>query len=375
MAEADKNNLKVICTQENLKNGLQVASRVISSSNTLPILSNVLLKTENGLLKISSTNLEIAISTTIRCKVEVEGEVCAPAKILTDLINSLPNQNITLEQKGFDLHITTDHYNTTIKTLPSEDFPIIPQTQNPKFLEFSSYELKQILDKVVFAAAQSETQPEISGVYFSQKSATAKFVATDRYRLSEQKVKLNSANEDREAIIPQKAVAELSRILANQKDGVEIAFSDNQFLATVGETQVVSRLIDGQFPNYEEIIPTTFNTLIVTDRAELASALKTSGIFSRSTNSVKLQYLGDDGKIKISSISQDLGDSEVDLPSEVSGEVLEGEIIFNHRYILEALNVMTEEKVVIQIVNDSTAVILKGQGNESLTCLVMPIKT
>lgn len=370
----EKIDLKVICTQENLKNALQIASRVISSNNTLPILNNILLETENGQLKISSTNLEIAISTTTRCKVEFEGKLCAPAKILTDLVNSLPNENITLEQIGGELSIKTEHYKTNIKTLPSEDFPLIPAIEKPKNLSFDGQEFKKSLERVVFAASTSETQPEISGIFFGIENSLAKFVATDRYRLSEQTLDLNGAGDLKGLIIPQRAALELIRILSAQKGAVEISISENQVAAKIGETLLVSRLIDGQYPDYKQIIPNNFNAIITTDRHELANALKTSGIFSRVSNSVKLFYSSVSNKIKISSVSQDLGESEIELPCEIKGTSGEGEVIFNHRYILDALNAMEKEKVVLKIVNDSSPVILQQEGDESYMSLVMPIK-
>src|SRR5579885_1537174 len=156
--------MKVICTQENLKNGLQTVTRIINNSNTLPILNNVLVQTQNGLLKLSATNLEIAINTSIRCKIEEEGVLCIPAKIFSELVNSLPTQNITLEKINSDLHVKTDHYSSVIKGLSGDDFPLIPEVLQGSKLVVEAQELKSAFEQVVFAASTSETQPEISGI-------------------------------------------------------------------------------------------------------------------------------------------------------------------------------------------------------------------
>ncbi|HYV33380.1 MAG TPA: DNA polymerase III subunit beta, partial [Candidatus Limnocylindria bacterium] len=182
--------MKIICTQENLKSGLATVGRIISSTNTLPILNNLLIKTENGLLKISSTNLEIAITTTVRCKIEEDGGVTVTSKTLVDLVNNLPNKNITFQTKENELLIETENYHTSVKTLPMEEFPLIPTVEGKNTLNLDSQELKKALDQVVFAASTNQTQPEMSGILFSKSSGELRVAATDRYRLAERKMVL-----------------------------------------------------------------------------------------------------------------------------------------------------------------------------------------
>ncbi len=302
--------MKVICTQENLKLGLQTVSRIISASSTLPVLNNVLLKTENGQLKISATNLEIGINTYTRCKIEKEGEVCLHAKTLLELVNNLPNQNITIEQEENDVLFSTENYSTKLKDYPSDEFPSIPEIESKSILKLPAEEIKHIFDSVIFAASTSETQPEISGVYLKIDEDTLTVTATDRYRLAENKI--NGKFKPYQAvIIPHRAAVEISRVLSGKPGDAELFLNENQAALKTDETEVVSRLIDGQYPEYSHIIPKEFNTTVSVNRQELINAVKTTGIFSQNTGSIVLEFLSETQELKISAVSHDIGESTV----------------------------------------------------------------
>ncbi len=366
--------MKIICTQENLKAGLLTVGRIISSSSTLPILNNVLIKTENGMLKISSTNLEIAITTHIRCKVEEDGEVTVICKAISDLVNNLPNKNLELKTENNQLGIETENYHTSIKTLPAEDFPLIPVLDGGEPLSVDAESLKGAIDEVVFAASTNQTQPEIAGVLFSFEEEKLKIVATDRYRLAEKKITLEKKKTtSQEVIVPQKTVVELSRIIGNSKGGVEIMLSETQIVFSFNETKIISRVIDGQYPDYKQIIPSSFATTITTEKQPLVSALRTAGIFSHSTNSVKLDY--DQGKqsLILATESSDLGKGVVELPSVVEGKG--GSVMLNNHYILDCLLSMDSSRVVIKIIDDSSPSLVLPDGDDSYIYLIMPIKS
>ncbi len=366
--------MKVICTQENLKNGLMIAGRIISPNNTLPILNNILIKTENGLLTIASTNLEIAVSTKIRCKVEEEGGVTIFSKTIIDLISNLPNKNITLESKDGELHLETENYHTTIKTLPVEEFPLIPEVEGVDKVTFLAQDLKNAFNEVVFAVSTNQTQPEISGLFMGMEGNNITFTATDRYRLAEKKVtRPQKLNFTQNIIIPQKTILELSRVVASQSGDVEVVINPNQISFTLGETQIISRLIDGQYPDYKAIIPDSFITTIQTQKASFVNALKAGGIFSQSNNSVKFTFSQEKQLLTVTSESQDLGKSVVDIPSEVSGG--SGELILNHRYILDGLSSIETPNVIIKIIDDDSPSIILPEGKNDYLYLVMPIKS
>jgi len=365
--------MKVICTQENLKSGLLTVGRIISSSNSLPILNNILIKTENGLLKISSTNLEIAITTHIRCKVEEDGEITVLCKTISELVNNLPNKNIVLTSQQSGVEIETENYHTTIKTLPAEDFPLIPVIESRESFSLDAQELKNAIEQVVFAAAVNQTQPEIAGVLLSREGKELKIAATDRYRLAEKKITLEtSVQNNQETIVPQKTLIEISRIVGNQKGIVVVVINETQISLQFNDTHIISRLVDGQYPPYKEIIPTIFNTTITTDKSSLVSALRAGSIFSQNNNSVKFSYNPETQKLILSTESQDLGKSVVEIPSTVDGAG--GDLILNHHYLLDCLGSIETKNVIIKIVDDNSPSLVFPEAKNDYMYLVMPIK-
>lgn len=365
--------MKIICTQENLKTGLLQVGRIISSSVSLPVLNNVLLKTENGMLKISSTNLEVAITSLIRCKVVEDGSVTVMCKTLTDLINNFPNKNINIETKNNEVSIETENYHTIIKTLPVEEFPIIPEIESQNILNLEARELKTAINQVVFAVSTNQTQAEISGVFLKVENNKLKLVATDRYRLAEKKiVSKDVVNFNQNIIIPHKTIIEISRIIGGQDGVVAVGLSENQVSFSFNNTQIISRLIDGEYPPYEQIIPTKFSTNIVVERHSLVSALRAGGVFSQNNNSVKLEYKNENQKIIMTTESGELGKSVVELDSAIEGE--SGVVVVNFHYLLDCLTNLDAANVVFKIINDSSPSLLTPQGDENYIYLVMPIK-
>lgn len=363
--------MKIICTKENLKRGLNATSRVSNGSATLPVLNNVLLKTDQSVLKLSCTNLEMGINTWVRCKVEEEGGFSVPAKIFTDLINNIPEGNITLSLDNNHLVIEAGNYKTKIKGLAAEEFPLIPQISDQQAVEIPTKDLKSAISQVVFAAAYSETQPEISGVLFTFEENSLKLVATDRYRLAEKAIVLVGGTP-KNVIVPNKAVQELSKALgAGNEETVKIYFGSNQAMFKFGETEIITRLIDGQYPDYKQIIPQVFNTEIFLTTEDMTQAMRTAGIFTQTGNNVTLEF-SEPGELLVSSSSGDLGESKVNVPCKVVGT--EGRIIFNHRYILDCLSSLNTKNITFQIINENSPAVLTSEELPGYVYLVMPIK-
>ena len=377
--------MKIVCTQENLKIGLQIVSRTIGTSQTLPILNNVLLKTEDGQLKLIGTNLELAISTLVRCKIEQEGSISVQAKTLTDLVNNLPNSNITIELKGLEMEVSTDKYSAKLKTLPPEEFPLIPVIENGDNFSCPAGLLKKGINSVYFATSNSESQPEISGVLIKIGVDKIKLVATDRYRLAEKVVQLPMTNkssvgviengsnsEGKSIILPQKAAIELSRLIGNLDEDLNISITNNQISVIAGDTQIISRLIDGQYPEYSKIIPESYNATVLVEKKNFTNALKTMGIFSQGTGSVSLKYDIETQTIGVSAVSSDIGNGIAEMNSEVTGE--SGNIMLNYKYVLDFLNTIDSEMITIKLVNEDAPVIFITQDDKSYLYLIMPIK-
>ncbi len=363
--------MKIISTQENLKNGLQIVSRVVGNSSTLPILNNVMLETTNGLLKLSGTNLETGISTYIRCKVEEEGGICVGVKTITDLINSFPSENITLESGELETTITTDNSNVKIKHLPTEDFPLIPKIEDSKLVKINSLELKNALDQVMFAASSSETQPEISGILFWFGGESVLITATDRYRLSEKKVSYQGSI-DLKIIVPHRSALEISRLLTGLTSEIELNITTTQLAFNLENTYIVTRLIDGNYPDYQQIIPDNSNTTIIFDRNDLNSALKTSSVFSRGSGSITINYDSEKNTMQLNSVSHDLGESKVDVLCRITGP--SGKLVVNYRYLSDFLNNLTTDTLVMKIIDENEPITFVPENDDTYLYLVMPIK-
>ncbi len=363
--------MKIIITQENLKAGLQTVSRVVGNSSTLPILNNVMLETENGLLKISGTNLETGISTFVRCSVEKEGGICVGVKTISDLINSLPSTNITIESNDTETQLTTDHSKLSIKHLPTDDFPLIPKIEDGSKIKMNAEVLKNSLDQVMFAASSSETQPEISGILFWFAEEQVLITATDRYRLAEKSMAYEG-KIDYKIIVPHRSAQEISRLLTGLNQDVDMSVTGTQMSLSLENTYLVTRLIDGQYPDYQQIIPESSNTQIIIDRQELLSALKTTSVFSRGSGSITLEFDSESSMVKLSSEAHDLGQGAVEILCKINGD--SGVLIINYRYLLDFLTNLSSDTLVMKIIDSSGPVTFVPESNDKYLYLVMPIK-
>jgi len=306
--------------------------------------------------------------------VEEDGEITVVSKTLTDLVSNLPNKNINLETKDTQLLIETENYHTSVKTLPAEEFPLIPKVDGGNRLNLDAQELKNAIDQVYFSASTNQTQPEISGVLFAQEGDVLRIVATDRYRLAEFKLKLQEpVKNNQDVIVPQKTVVELSRIIGNQKGFVEMFFSETQVSINFNDTQIISRLVDGQYPDYRQIIPASFSTTANTEKAQLIAALRTASVFSQGNNSVKLEVFSSKQQLVLAAESSDLGKSAVELPAKVEGGDVS--LILNYHYLLDCLTGLDSKNIIIKMIDDSSPSLVVPEEKNDYIYLVMPIKS
>ncbi len=374
--------MKIFSLQENLKQGLALVSHVAGKNVNLPILNNVLIKAEEGKIKLIATNLEIGITSAVRGKIEGDGAYTVNSKILADCINLLPNKKVGLEQKDGHLLIDCENYQAKANGQSAEEFPLIPEVDRKNYFSAPAEEVKKAITQVIFSAASSETRLELSGVLFVFSGGGLTMTATDSYRLAEKKIQVKSNNqEEKKIIVPAKTLQELLRVLSvGLDDGVEntggeIKFyiSDNQILFTYGSTELVSRLIEGQYPDYQQIIPSSGKTKIAIDRQELIRAVKMASLFSKTgINDVNLDFpLGKD-QVVISSVSGQTGENITNLPAKVTGD--DNSIVVNFRYLLEGLNNMENEIVKIEVIDGNTPCVVKSDVDQSYLYIVMPIK-
>jgi DNA polymerase-3 subunit beta len=364
--------MKLVCTKENLKKGLFVVSRVVGAGNPLQVLNNILFKTDQGRIKLSSTNLEIGVNTWVGGKVEEDGALTVPAKLINEYVNNLPSEKVTLESMdNSTLKLESENYHTNIKGLSHEDFPLIPQVSDEAFAKIDSTELRNAFAETIWASAANETQPEISGIFMGFENDTLRIAATDRYRLAERNAKLlEPARGTKEVIVPARTVSEVYKILSVTKGEVGIYFSDSQVLFKFDDTELISRLIDGSYPDYRQIIPKEFKTEAVVGRDDFIHALKAAALFAPDSNNVTVEIKPTG--ITVTASSMAAGENTTEVAAKVTGEG--NGAVFNYRYMLDCLNNLNEPTVSFKMINDASPAGVVPTGRDNYTYIVMPIK-
>ncbi|MGH7203956.1 MAG: DNA polymerase III subunit beta [Candidatus Levyibacteriota bacterium] len=366
--------MKVQILTPNLQNKLSFLNRAISSKPQIPVLQNFLLEAHENKIKLSSTDLEIGIEINCPAEVEEAGEITVPAKLFTELINSLSDDTLTLETKENVLEVQTKKTQSRFQTISSEEFPKLYEEKGEKLAVLSGKDIKPELASVIFAASQDTTRPALSGILVRKEANGFLLVATDGYRLSLRHYKVTDSHvgEANTFIIPARVFREL---LAMKEEGeainMYISQQNNQVLFEQGETILIGRLIEAEFPNFEKIIPSDFSVSTACDREELLKAVKICSVFARdSANIIKLSLAKD--HIMVSSGASSVGENSVRVDANLSGE--ENEIAFNSRYLLDVLSNVEEKNLVFDMIGPLNPGVFKIQNDESFLHLIMPIR-
>lgn len=377
--------MKIEILKENLKNGLSVVEKIVGKNLSLPILDNVLISTEDNFLSLSSTDLETAIKIWILTKIIKKGKVVVPAKFLSNFISLLPNEKITLEEKKQGLYIECKSFKNQIQGFNPEEFPLIPEFTNLENIEVDNAKFCQGLVQIADIASPSQARPEISGIYFSFSKNQIKIVATDSFRLAEKNITLDEpVKKDVSFILPQKPAREIINTLAEKEGKLKICFSPNQtmFEFPMKETpaghphpqvQIISRLIEGEYPNYEEIIPRKFKTHVIVKRDEFLSQIKAASLFSGKINEVKIKIDPQNKEIQIYSHDPDIGESQSSISAKIEGEAIETS--FNHKFLSDGLSNIKSSEVIFDLSKEEGPCMLKPVGDASYIYVVMPIKS
>ncbi|MFA4833812.1 MAG: DNA polymerase III subunit beta [Patescibacteria group bacterium] len=376
--------MKFSILKENLNSALFMVSHITGKNINLPILNNIMIEAGDGNIKLISTNLEVGIIHSLRGKIEKEGSFTVDSKVITDYVALLPNKKVDVEKKENNLVVECENYKTKIKGQSADEYPPIPSVDKNNYYSARVDEFKKALAQVVFAVSTSETRMELSGVFFGFHGHKLTLAATDSYRLSEKEINLKTGtgNGEQNIIIPARTLLELIRILSGLKengdaagDDEEIKFyiSDNQILFTIKSTELISRLIEGQYPDYKQIIPTAAKTTALVNRAELVRAVKASSLFSKtSINDVNLDFPKGKNQVVISSASDQTGESVISLEADSRGE--DNGVVINYRYLLDGLNNLDGENVKIEIIDNNTPCLLKPEKEKDYLYIIMPIK-
>lgn len=364
--------MKIIILRENLKNAFSNVERAIGVSNVLPILKNILIKTEKGRIKISATDLEIGITSWINGKIVEEGGITVPANIFGAIINNISDSKLELETIDSKLKIITEKSQNIIQGIKEGDFPIIPTVKITEYLEMKTSYLRKSLNQVVCAASATDRRPEISGVLFWLKDKKIKLVATDTFRLAEKTIKSEDFKtdlDDIKIIIPFKTVQEVIKICEN--DGkVKIFIDNHQVLFNFDDVEIISRLIEGSFPDYEAIIPQDIQTSVFVEKDELFNAVKLSSVFVGKVNDIKIKT--ENNKIEISGRETAIGENKTNLEAEIKGE--KQELVVNWHYLLDGLKGMESNDVYVGLNGEIKPILIKPEKEENYFYILMPIK-
>jgi DNA polymerase III subunit beta len=363
--------MKIVCDGEKLKKAVTHAEKVTGKNLTLPILSNILLLTGDKELIIRATNLNLGIEIRIPAVVEEEGVVAVSGQTLSSLFSTSKEYGkINLFISENSLIVKTDKGKTTLKTYPSDDFPTIPQVQ-AESIKIQNNIFVEGIKSVYYSAAQSDIKPEVSSVYIYQNDNSLFFVATDSFRLAEKKIKNVDLYGFTSTLIPYKNIQELLRIIDGEDVKIILKISKNQISIEFDGYYITSRVVDGTFPDYKQIIPQKYSTNIIVLKQDLLQALKTTTIFSDKFNQVTLDIDGKNKKCILGSKNNDIGEHEYMLDGAITG--LDASVSFNHRYLLDALQAINSDSVSLEINDGSKPVIIRGVSDDSFMYLIMPM--
>ncbi len=369
-----------VCTQTNLIQGLTLVGHVSNKNINLPVLGNVLLKIEAGSLKLSTTNLELAVSCLVRGRVEQEGEYSVPTKLFLDYVSLLPSGKVDLILSEDGLEIKSEEQETVIKGLSANEFPLLPKLPSVSPYVIDAQGLRRAISQVVFAVSTSESRPELMGVACFFGADGVSLVATDSYRLAERALVCSGSHATGRYLVPAKACMEIARILGTYKDelampqSVQLSFTDNQMVINYGNAELVSRLIEGSFPDYQQLLPQVFKTETVISRQELQKAVRAASLFSRQgLFDVTFMFDSEHGNCVIQSADQGTGKTKTVVKCAVTGEP--NTVVLNHRYVMDGLAAMNSDQVRIKQIDAMNILLLIPEGSaEKYQYAVMPIR-
>jgi len=369
--------MKFTSLVEPLKKQINLAEKVSDKKLTLPILGNLLLKPENGQLKISATDLELGLTVILPGKMEDGPGLTVSAKNLSLFLNNLNEEKISLAVKGNIMHLESGEYKADLQGMPIDDFPIIPEIKSTEYIEIDKKDLNEALSQVINSAGYPVGRPELNSIFFTYKKGDLRMVATNSFRLSEKIIKNKiESNLDREIeiIIPIKTAQEVLHIINEgelDKEKVKIYIESSQVLFDFGNIKLVSRLIEGNYPKYQNIIPKDFKTTVTIDKNELLNAARIAGIFTSKNNDISLTVDSANSALILEARDTSVGNNETTIKGDIIGESLK--ISFNYRFLIDGLNSLISDKIMLGFNSDLSPVRFKSLNNDDYLYILMPL--
>ncbi|MDO4271359.1 MAG: DNA polymerase III subunit beta [Candidatus Saccharibacteria bacterium] len=365
--------MKLTIKQDSLAKALNSVGRIATARAGLPILANILIRTDENKLIIAATNLEVAVITTVSAQVSEQGAIAVPARLLTDFVSNLPHANVELETDEQKLKISAAGFKSTINSMVADDYPALPEAATGNSFVVPAETLKKAIGGTVLVTSNDVTRPILTGVYFYTDNGTAYMAATDGYRLAESKVM--DIDQELEAIIPRATLADVARQLGEAKE-VTVKYNDSQITFEVGDTAITSLLIDGKFIGYKQLIPTETNFQITVDRTEFIKITKVAELFSReSAGSVIIEGNPVEKTLSVRSITSQLGDNTSSIEADLEVKGAESCVVsLNSKFLLDALNCIEGDKVTMSFNGKLSPVLLVGTKDD-YKHIIMPVKS
>ena len=366
--------MKIECVQENLKNAISLTEKIAGKHMTLPVLSCLLLDaTKKNILTIKSTNIDLGIEISIPAKTDEEGIIAVPSQIINSFLNSLieDEKNIKLVTDQNNLKIISTRSSGLIKTIPADDFPSIPRINSDNSFILNSLDFAKGLKSVWYSSSVSSIKPELSSVYVYCDGEFVVFVATDSFRLAEKKIRIKKSKEFGQILIPYKNISEIIRVLEYINDEIEISLEKNQISFNYKGVYLVSRVTDGTFPDYKQIIPKTNTTEVTVLKQDLVNSLKLSNVFSDKFNQINFKIDIDSKKCEIRTKNNDIGENNSSLECVMNGESIE--INFNYKYIIDCFQSIESDSVTLYFNGLNKPMIIIPVSDQSFRYLVMPM--
>jgi DNA polymerase-3 subunit beta len=381
--------MKLTCTQENFKKAIYSTERVVGKQITLPILENILLQTDGGMLKISATNLEIGVFLKIGAKIEKEGTITIPARLISNFVNNLPAEStVSLEVIDQTLHIESGASKAQIKGLQSQDFPIIPEMEGEFLFSLPAQEIREAIPRLAICVSLDSTRPELTGFNVVLQKNEVHIAATDSFRLAEAVISLKKEKEQlydiftdktTSIIVPLNTFSEVFRVIDNETQEIKVGIEESQIFFQVDNVRIVSRLINGKYPEYRQIIPQQFTTKVFLEKDAALRAVKIAGIFTNSkSGEVKFVIDAKSSEVTVESRAEEVGENKTVLQAEIEGPGQEA--VFNPRYMVDGLQAIGSPQFVLLMNSGASAAVLRmvqGEKKEEVstyTYVVMPIK-
>jgi len=362
--------MKIVCQRDALSQKLGVVSRAVSTRASVQILSGVLLRAEAGHLHLAATDMELSLRSSLEAQVEGEGAVVVPGRLLVELVRLLPESEVTIEHRADEsvLHVTCGSSSATLHTYAAEDFPRLPDLDAVGTFTVDRQSMLDTISRVARSASRDESRPVLTGILVRFEAGKLVMAATDSYRLSVRETELEGEVPELEAIIPARALAELARI-AQSGDTIELGVHENQVVFAADDVWLTTRRIDGQFPNYKQLLPETFEHDVLLPRGELLDVVRRVGVMVQRTSPIQLRFA--DGELTVFARTQDVGEAKESLPVQFSGDPIE--IGFNAEFLREGIESIAADELQLRLISPLRPAVIEG-GEDDPTYLIMPIR-